>query len=151
MKMLARALALLAAIALGSCGGGSGMETGVGSGGSGAPLSVSVGTVTGFGSVIVNGERYDETRAAVYIDEGPDRATAATVSAIRLGMHVELKHRNFVISTITAASELVGPVTSVGAGGFVALGQTVRTNADPAHPTAYEGLDSVASWGSSAR
>ncbi len=138
MSALARFLAIVMTLALAACGGG--MQAGVGSGGSGAPLSVGVGPVTGFGSILMNGARYDETSAAVFVDERPDRPTPATVAAIRLGMHVELQHNNFVIATATTSAELVGPVSSVGASSFVALAQTVRINADAAHPTAFEGF-----------
>lgn len=141
MNALARFLAALVVIALAGCGGG--MQAGVGSGGSGAPLSVGVGPVTGFGSIIVNGERYDESAAEVLLDERPDQSRPATVAAIRLGMHVELQHRNLVVSTALVSAELVGPVTSVSATGFIVLGQTVRVDADPARPTVFEGFGSL--------
>jgi hypothetical protein len=145
MNVLARLLtataAILAAIALAGCGGG--MQAGVGSGGSGAPLAVGLGPVTGFGSIIVNGERYDESAAEVLVDERPDGARAATVAAIRLGMRTELQHRNLAVATATVAAEVVGPVSSLSATGFVALGQTVLVNADPVR-TAFEGFDSLA-------
>jgi hypothetical protein len=142
MNSLARWFAMVALLALAGCGGG--MQAGVGSGGSGAPLSVGFGPVTGFGSVIVNGERYDESAAEVLIDERPDRATAATVAAIRLGMHAELQHRDLVVTTALVSAELVGPVSTVSASGFVALGQTVQVDADPARPTVFEGFGSLA-------
>ena len=110
MNAIARFLALMATLALAACGGG--MQAGVGSGGSGAPVSVSVGPVTGFGSIIVNGTHYDETTAEVQLDERPDRPTAATIDVIRLGMHIELQHRNLVISKATVGAELIGPVAS---------------------------------------
>lgn len=147
-RLLARVAVTLAAIALAGCGGG--MQAGVGSGGSGAPLAVGLGPVTGFGSIIVNGERYDETGAEVMVDERPDRARAATVAAIRLGMHAELQHRNLVVAIATVAAEVVGPVTSVSATSFVALGQTVQVNADPARLTVFEGFGSLTDLASGA-
>ena len=148
MNALARFFAIVVTLALASCGGG--MQAGVGSGGSGAPLSVGVGPVTGFGSILMNGARYDETSAEMFIDERPDRPTPVTVAAIRLGMRVELQHNNFVIATGTASSELIGPVSSVTASGFVALGQTVRVNADSAHSTVFEGFSALSDLGSGA-
>lgn len=146
MKALARMFGALAAIAaviaLAGCGGG--MQAGVGSGGSGAPLAVGLGTVTGFGSIIVNGERYDESMAEVMVDERPDRPRAATVAAIRLGMHAELQHRNLVVATATVSAEVIGPISSLGTSSFVALGQTVLINSDSARPTAFEGFGSLA-------
>jgi hypothetical protein len=140
-RLLAAIAAILTAIALAGCGGG--MQAGVGSGGSGAPLAVGLGPVTGFGSIIVNGERYDESAAEVMVDERPDRPRAATVAAIRLGMHAELQHRNLVVATATVAAEVIGPVSSLSATGFVALGQTVQVRADPAG-TVFEGFDTLA-------
>ena len=140
-RLFARVAVVLAPIVLAGCGGG--MQAGVGSGGSGAPLAVGLGPVTGFGSIIVNGERYDETGAEVMVDERPDRARPATVAAIRLGMRAELQHRNLVVATATVAAEVIGPVTSVSATSFVAVGQTVQVNADPARPTVFEGFGSL--------
>ena len=107
------------------------------------PLAVGVGSVTGFGSIIVNGQRYDETAAEVLVDKRPDRPDPATVAAIRLGTHVELLHRDFVIAQATTSSELIGPVSSLGASDFVALGQTVRVNGDAAHPTTFDGFSAL--------
>lgn len=130
-------------LALSGCGGGS-TEARIGGGGTGAPLSVAVGPVTGFGSIIVNGEAYDEIGAEVVIDTRPDQPTPATVGAIRLGMHVELQHRDRVVSKATIAAELIGPISSVSASSFVALAQTVLVNADPAQPTVFEGFGALA-------
>ena len=148
MNAIARFLALIVVLALAACGGG--MQAGVGSGGSGAPMSVSVGPVSGFGSIIVNGTHYDETTAEVQLDERPDRPTAATIDVIRLGMHIELQHRNLVISKATVGAELIGPVASVSASSFVALGQTVLVNANPARPTVFEGFGALVDLASGA-
>jgi hypothetical protein len=53
-----------------SCGGGGPAIVGIGSGGSGGITS---GPITGFGSVIVNGVKFDDTAARVTIDGVPDR------------------------------------------------------------------------------
>jgi hypothetical protein len=141
MNVPARCFALVTLLAMAGCGGG--MQAGVGSGGSGAPLSVGLGTVTGFGSIIANGEHYEEIGAQFLIDERPDRGTPATVAAVRLGMRIELQHRNLAVSTATVGAEMIGPVSSVSASGFVALGQTVLVNSDPARPTVFDGFDSL--------
>ena len=44
------------------------------------------GTITGFGSVIVNGVRFDDSSATVTDDDG----TARSTSSLRLGMRVEI-------------------------------------------------------------
>ena len=131
-----------------ACGGG--MDTRVGGGGTGAPVSVSVGPVTGFGSIIVNGEHYDETNAEVLVDERPDRPTPATVAAIRLGMQIELQHRERVVSTATVGSQLIGPVSSVSASSFGALGQVVVVNANPTLPTVFDGFGALVDLASGA-
>jgi hypothetical protein len=119
---------LSALMLLGGCGGG------VDTGGTG---SFSSGPITGFGSVIVNGVRYDDTMASVQDDEGTSRAS----SELRLGMMVEIDASPVITDvgglsatarTIRFGSEIVGPVGSVdvAGGSLVALGQTVRVNAD---------------------
>jgi len=69
------ALALLFSLALASCGGGSGTTAGGGTGGTG------VGPVTGFGSVIVNGVRYDDAGiddTSFFDDHGRGRSDLKT-------------------------------------------------------------------------
>jgi hypothetical protein len=130
---------------LAACGGGGGeIVARIGGGGSGAPVTVGLGTVSGFGSIVVNGQRYDESGATIEIDERPDRPTAAVVDAVRLGMQIQFQHQSNRISRATVAAEVIGPVASVGASSLVVLGQTVRTNADPAAPTVFEGFTALA-------
>lgn len=122
--------ALCAALIAG-CGGGGG----VGSGGTGAPIAE--GTVTGFGSVIVDGVRFDDSMASVpKVERVPGRMDPI---ALRLGHHVVM---NFEGATENAGSaqaiqvepEIIGRVASVdaGAGTLVVLGQTVAVNSAPA-------------------
>jgi len=135
---LARLLVLVTASCVAACGGD--MEARIGGGGTGAPMAVGLGTVSGFGSVIVNGESYDDSSALAFVDERPDQATPIPVSAIRLGMQIGIEHQSLLISKATVAAEVIGPVTSVAANGLTVLGQTVRVNADPARPTVFDGL-----------
>jgi hypothetical protein len=135
---LARLLVLATATCLAACGGG--MEARIGGGGTGAPISVGLGNVSGFGSVIANGAHYDETSAFAFVDERPDQPTAIPVAAIKLGMQIGIEHQNLVISKATVAAEVIGPVSSVATSGLTVLGQVVRVNADPAQPTAFDGL-----------
>jgi hypothetical protein len=139
--LLTRLLVLLTASSLAACGGD--MEARIGGGGTGAPMSVGLGTVSGFGSLIANGESYDESNALAFVDERPDQATPIPVAAIRLGMQIGIEHQNLVISKATVAAEVIGPVTSVIANGLTVLGQTVRVNADPAQPTVFDGLSEL--------
>jgi Domain of unknown function (DUF5666) len=72
------------AVLLASCGGGS--STNVASPGSGGTGIMASGPIAGFGSVIVNGTRFDDTTAKVTID-----GSSVSSNQLRLGMlaHVE--------------------------------------------------------------
>jgi hypothetical protein len=95
MKKLQLALVGLMGIAvcaLVACGGATQSGVGVGGTGSGAqtiavaPTPVTVtGPITGFGSVIVNGTRFDDTAALVIRD-----AKTIANNALRLGMTIEV-------------------------------------------------------------
>ena len=140
MKTLRFLTAWLLAAALTACGGGGEMVARIGSGGSGAPIDVGVGGVDGFGSIIVNGQHYEEAGAQFTVDERPDQPTPASVDAVRLGMQMQFEHLANRMTKATVASEVIGPVTSVGASSLVVLGQTVRVNSDPAAPTIFDGF-----------
>lgn len=88
------------------------------------------GTITGFGSVIVNGVRFDDSAASVTDDDG----TKHTLGALRLGMRVEIDSSVVDSSTATARASAVrfggqvtGPVEAVDAtaGTLTVLGQGV--------------------------
>ena len=140
-----RVLGLLAAFAMAACGGGGIDSAAVGSGGTGA---FSVGIITGFGSVIVNGQRFDDSSASVNDEDGP-RSRAD----LRLGMVVTVQGSINPTGTATANSivfdsELLGPVDmgSVNAGGksFTILGQKVAVAAGTVFDAALPlGLSSV--------
>lgn len=117
------------AVALGGCGGGAGI------GGTGdTSTSFSSGTISGFGSVIVNGVRYDDSRARIEDGDGQLRSSAD----LRLGMTARIESSPVgtdgtgtlvaTASTIQVDAELLGPVTSANLAGnaLVVLGQDVR-------------------------
>ncbi len=88
------------------------------------------GTITGFGSVIVNGVRFDDSASTVTDDSG----TVRTVSALRLGMRVEIDSSAIDSASATARAhavrfggEVTGPVEAVdaAAGTLTVLGQGV--------------------------
>lgn len=127
------ALLALAGLAV-ACGG-------VDSGGTGQTVQTSsTGRVSGFGSVIVNGVRFDDAGASVVDDAGMPRNR----SELRLGMVVQIEGQlhgnsgNGVANRIQFGNEIAGPVESVdlAASQLVVLGQLVRVDAD----TLYEGL-----------
>ena len=117
-------LAMLGAAGLSACGGG-GDVAGVGQGGTGA---FSVGPITGLGSIIVNGIRYDDSGASISDDDSPFGR-----EDLRLGMVVAVQGSPAVLGQSTATrivlgGELVGPIASKAVDGlsFVVLGQTVN-------------------------
>lgn len=111
----------LAAMFLLACGGGTSLS-GVGSGGSG----IAEGSVSGFGSVIVNGVEYDDSNA-ISQTEGADGTK--TLSAAKLGQGVRVSQsKDGVADTIEILPQLRGPVTSAGVNGLYlqVMGQWVR-------------------------
>ena len=89
---------------------------------------VTTGPITGFGSVVSNGIRFETNGASVFVDNAP-----GVMSDLRVGMMVSIRGRIDAetgaarASEIRFAPDLVGPVTSVNrtAGTFVMLGRTV--------------------------
>ncbi|HEY1393750.1 MAG TPA: DUF5666 domain-containing protein [Methylibium sp.] len=139
---LAGAFGALVAL-LASCGGG------VGSGGTGAPVGYASGTVTGFGSVIVDGTHFDDVNAVVDTEVGPGQVVPAES---RLGQHVEVAYQTLGVATaVHVAAQVSGPVSAVAApNSLTVLGQAIRINADanagPATVFAggYAGISSIA-------
>jgi hypothetical protein len=138
--------ALLALLALAAMLPGCG---GVDSGGTGQTVkATSSGRVSGFGSVIVNGIRFDDTHAAVTDDDGVPHTRAD----VKLGMVVEIAgevHGNSgtgVADRIQFGNEIAGPVESVDAANarLVVLGQTVQVDADTLFEGYAAGLAGVA-------
>ena len=112
-----------------ACGGG------VDSGGTGGNATSFVsGPITGFGSVIVNGVRFDDSVASVSDAEGTGRSR----DDLKLGMTVELRGSGITTdssgaSTGTAASivygsAILGPIVMIDLTGasLIVLGQTVN-------------------------
>ncbi len=119
----------------GLAGLGSGCGGGAGIGGTGDTAGAySAGSISGFGSVIVNGVRFDDGAARVEDEAGALRGAAD----LRLGMTAAIDSGPITrdasgalvatARTIRFASELLGPVTRVDAAtaSLVVLGLTVR-------------------------
>ena len=121
-------LACAAAIAtLVACGGGGSAAA------DDAKTAYAAGPITGFGSVIVNGVRFDDSRARVLDDDGSSRRA----DELRLGMMAEVRSSAITTdstgsrsdaSEIRIGSEVVGPVASIAVDGssLVVLGLTVK-------------------------
>jgi hypothetical protein len=127
---LRRAVVVLLASALTACGGS------VGTGGTGQTADYTAGPITGFGSVIVGGVRFDDSAAEVQDEDGVRRSR----DDLRLGMTVEVQSDSITSgssgATARAArirfeSELNGPVgiVSQATSSFTILGQNVSVDA----------------------
>ena len=118
---------LVALAPLSGCGGG------VGEGGTG----YASGPITGFGSVIVNDIVFDDSAAQVEDGDGAMRQRAD----LHLGMTVEIDSDTPRSGSARAArvrfdSAVRGLVESVGADGFVVLGQSVAVDDTTVYDTA---------------
>lgn len=133
---------LLAALSLlSACGGVDSGGTGTG-----ASSTYASGPITGFGSIIVNSVRFDESNASIEDDDGGVRSG----NELRLGMRTEIVASAVTttagVSSATAMSirlqrEIVGPLESrdlVNAR-LVVLGQTVSVVATTAFDAAITG------------
>lgn len=115
------------ALALAGCGGGGGVA-GVSSGGTG---SFSSGTITGFGSIILNsnGVRIDDSSASIRDDDDNDMR-----GRLRLGMQATVtasavSETSATASSIVVGGELQGRIEGAPSATeqtFVVLGQTVK-------------------------
>ncbi|MBS0394558.1 MAG: hypothetical protein JSR54_08025 [Proteobacteria bacterium] len=127
--------ALLLAAALAACGGGYG---GQGSSytppaQSAGPAGVAIGAITGFGSVHLNGKKFETTSATISID-----GKAATQSDLQVGDVIEVKSHHDsasgkdVADTIEMHSNVLGPVDAVdtAAQSLRVLGQAIAVSAD---------------------
>ena len=120
---------------IGGCGGGSQVAEG-GIGGTG----ISTGSVTGYGSIIVNGVHFDTTGAVVMKDDDAPVTNindADINTLVSIGMIVTVKGTinddgiSGKAESITYEDILEGPVLGnpdSGATSFIALGQTIRVS-----------------------
>ena len=125
---------------LAGCGGGGGDVAGLSTGGTGSFTS---GTISGLGSIIVNGIRYNDDNATlISSDDG-----SSFGDTLKVGMVVSIQGSSVTAATttngtatatayrISCGSEWEGPVSSVGATSFDMLGLTV----DVLATTVFEG------------
>lgn len=120
---ISRRLWLAAAIGFAAiliaCGGGiggnvvtvgSGSSGSSGSGGSGGTGAVASGSITGFGSIILNGVRFDDSTAGITLDDDINRIS--TDADLRLGMTADIEGD-------VAADGTTGTATSIAVRSFV--------------------------------
>lgn len=134
-------MALLAHVLV-ACGGSTTVAGGVGSGGTG----VAEGTVSGFGSVIVEGVEFDDSHATAVSGNQFGQSDATEV---KLGQRVRIRHSQAgVADAIEVLPQLRGAASSDSdaQGMFALLGQSVRivTSSDTQNTaTVLEGLTTV--------
>ena len=144
---LAQGMAWLCCVALIASCGGAGE---VGSGGTGAAPASAVGTVTGFGSIVVDGASFDDSNATVQVEDTPDQPVT---SEAKLGQRVEVEFdTDGVAKTVNIQAEVVGLVSAKdgATASLTVLGQTVVINSNLANgpvtqfAAPYTGLGDVA-------
>ncbi len=138
------AVALVAALVV-SCGGGGSSFVGI------DRLGVTTGTITGFGSIIVNGVEYQTGNSTAYdIDDNP----AGLASSLQVGQVVALRWSRSDNGVTRTAVEVKyddaveGPIAtgsiSLVTRSFVVLGQTVVVDADTSYASPLFDLGSLA-------
>lgn len=132
---LAAGVAIGATALLVACGGGGDAASNPTSAATAAAVTTyTQGVISGFGSVIVGGVRFDDSTATIADDAGNSRRR----DELRLGMMVEVDAGNVDRTAASAqalhirwGSEIVGPVTAIdsAASTVKVLGQTVLVTA----------------------
>lgn len=137
-KNLMLPLLVLVLILIGACGGGGGSYV-AGTNPPGpatdptGPALTSTGTVSGFGSVFVNGVKFKTSSATKIFDDDADDGAAINDSALKVGHIVDVKGvsedaTNAAAQSMEMAAEVKGPVDSVfvtATKTLVVMGQTV--------------------------
>jgi hypothetical protein len=108
-----------------------------------ATKEASIGAVTGFGSVIIEGVKYEDDAALVKLDIDPTQATLGSLKDIKLGMRVAVQADGKKAQSFTLGTEVIGNVSSLGADFFVIAGQTVKASNDSASSTVFEGVSGL--------
>uniref|UniRef100_E6PRV5 DUF5666 domain-containing protein n=1 Tax=mine drainage metagenome TaxID=410659 RepID=E6PRV5_9ZZZZ len=139
-------LAALLILLLASCGGGSTVASsggGVGTGGTG----MSFGTVTGFGSVVVDGTPYNSASPQYFAGNDQGEATLTAATAVQLGNQLRIQlDAQGTPSMVLIEPELMGAVANLSSTGFSVNGVPVQVNTNPASGpvTYYSGLTDYA-------
>jgi hypothetical protein len=135
-----RSLLALAVGGLTGCGGGEIGTLFAGPPGTGGTGLFAQGTISGFGSVIVNGIRFDDTAATVQVN-----GVNVTSLELRLGMVADVQGLRGADLTLGVANAIAvwsiaqGVVSQVQGGQFMVAGMLVQTDA----ATVFDGIGSV--------
>lgn len=137
-----RSWIVLATSTLAGCGGGGSSSSTASMPGTGGTGIYAQGSISGFGSVIMNGIKFDDTAAKVQVD-----GVTATSADLRLGMVAAVQgERNAADVTLGTASSIQvwsvaqGVVSQVGSGEFTLAGMTVQTDST----TVFDGIANAA-------
>ena len=143
-------LTVLVAMTLTACGGGGEQTAGIDARGNPVVVGVvSKGTISGFGSVIVNGVRYDTNTAAFDID-GSDgvQADLSVGDVVTIRGTVNDDGTSPTASLVTFDDAVEGPIEAIdlGTNTITVLGQIVRIDADTSFddsisPASIDGLN----------
>lgn len=140
----------LSAIFLMACGGDSSNSTvaaAPGEGGSGIlPPTFTLGAIAGFGSVVVNNVRYDDSKAKIEIEDGDDDGGGLQLGhVVRLEGKVNDDKLTGKADKIEMQAEIKGPVESkLSATTFVTMGTTVNTNSFTVYDAVASDLSNLA-------
>lgn len=124
--------AILSAVGLASCGGGSTVASntgGVGTGGTG----IAFGTVTGFGSIVVDGTAFNSAAPQYFAGDDVSDAAVVAPTAVQLGARLKIQlDANGVPTTVDIEPELVGPIQNLGTNALTVNGVAVHLSTDAA-------------------
>lgn len=142
-KLTSLTAAMTLALGITACGGGGGSSTPTSSVG-----TASVGVITGFGSVFVNGVEYETSGSNIRRDGSP-----ASESDLAVGMVVEVRGSddgvNGIAQSIEADDEMEGMVLAnniapgATTGTLSIMGQTVTVTADMIFESEVPGISSI--------
>jgi len=163
MKFYAKrfgAIFALACLLLAGCGGGgSGGGSGGGNDGDNTPpatggitrtgITIAVGSITGFGSVIVNGISYETNASTTFTKDGQvaTQANFAVGQVVLIQGTIDDDNTNAVAASVEYDENVEGPVSSIdnATHTIVVLGQTVQviltTSIDDSCPATWDALD----------
>lgn len=145
IKFLMISIALLA---LAACSGGGGGPVSVTGGGETGSAGTTTGTVTGFGSIYVNGVEFDTSDTSFDIDDAPGQESDLEVGhVVTIEGTVNPDGRTGVAEHVSFEDDLEGPISSIDPASqtFVVVGQTVIVDDltsfdDDIVPASFEGL-----------
>jgi len=133
IEAIAKVIVALSLLVLSACGGGGGGVASVGGGVGTGGTGITVGTVTGFGSVVVDGISYNSATPLYFAGSDQSDAAQVTSAAMGLGNQVQMQlDAQGNPTEVVIEPELVGAVSQIGSGQFVVNGVTVRVNANVA-------------------